>query len=114
VELLRRKRIAFSNDGCAILTIEIHALDRTIVLVGNAHVGPVKVTRLKIDSYAVRSSAAVDDDFAVRAVGVYRNNPAADTCVEEEQAGDCLFAASALWFGNLSLGCVCHMSSPKR
>src|SRR5262249_24757814 len=99
-ELLRSECIAAGDDGSAILTMEIGALDRTIVLAGNAHVGPVDVTRLEIDDDAVRDSAAVDDDFAVRAVGIYGNNPAADDCIEEKQTADRLFA---LWLGNLRL-----------
>ena len=55
MELLRRERLAFANDGYAILTIEISAFDRTVVAIGNAHVGPVDVSSLKMDNHAVRN-----------------------------------------------------------
>ena len=84
------------NDGFAILTVEIGALDRAIVLGRNAHVGPVNVSGLNIDNDAVRNSASVDNDFSVRAVGVSRMNPAA-ACFEKKQAP--VVAAADLRFG---------------
>ena len=57
MELLRRECLAFANDGYAILTVEIGALDRTIVPVRNAHVGPVNVSGFKIDDDAIRDSS---------------------------------------------------------
>ena len=83
MELLRRECLAFTNYGYTILTVEIGALDRTIVLARNAHVGPVNVAGLNIDNDAVRHSASGDDYFSVRAVGVSRMNSAA-ACFEEE------------------------------
>ena len=77
MELLRRECLAFANNGYAILTVEIDALDRTIVLARNAHVGPVNVSGFKIDDDAIRDSSSADNDFSVRPVGVSRMNPAA-------------------------------------
>ena len=82
MELLRRECLAFANDGYAILTVEIDALDRTIVLARNAHVGPVNVSGFKIDDDAIRDSSSADNDFSVRSVGVSRMNPAA-ACFKE-------------------------------
>jgi hypothetical protein len=58
MELLGRERAPFRNDCLAVATVEISALDRTIVPVRNAHVGPVNVTGLKIDNHAVRNPTA--------------------------------------------------------
>jgi hypothetical protein len=63
MELLRRKRLAFANDGYAILTVEIDALDRTVVLVRHAHIGPVNVSGFNIDDDAIGDSSSADNDF---------------------------------------------------
>jgi hypothetical protein len=99
MELLRRECLAFANDGDAILTVEIGALDRTIVLARNAHVGPVNVSGFNIDDDAIRDSSAADNDFSVRPVGVSRMNPAA-ACFEEKQSACCRGRRCAIWFGN--------------
>src|SRR6266446_10981480 len=77
MELLWRECLAFANDGYAILTVEIGALDRTVVLVRHAHVGPVNVSGFKIDDDAIRGSSTADNDFSIRPIGVSRMNPAA-------------------------------------
>src|SRR5437773_7884310 len=100
MELLRRECLASANDGYTILTVEIGALDRTIVLARNAHVGPVNVSGFKIDDDAIRDSSTADNDFAIRAVGVSRMNPAA-TCFEKEQATNSPDRGCARGFGNL-------------
>ncbi len=82
MELLRRKRAALRNNSFAILTVEINALDRAIVLGGNTHVGPVNVTGLNIDNDSIRDSTSGDNDFSVRSVGVSRMNQAA-ACFEK-------------------------------
>ena len=76
MQLLRRECSAFGNNCYAIPTVEIDALDRAIVLAGNAHVGPVNVTGFNIDNDAIRDSASDDNDFSIRPVGVGRMNPA--------------------------------------
>ena len=85
MELLRRECLAFANNGYAILTVEINALDRTIVLARNAHVGPVNVSGFKIDDDAIWDSSSADNDFSIRPIGVSRMNPAA-ACFEEKQS----------------------------
>ena len=83
MELLRRECLAFANNGYAIPTIEIDALNRAIVLARNAHVGPVNVSGFKIDDDAIRDSSSADNDFSIRSVGVSRMNPAA-ACFEKK------------------------------
>src|SRR3954470_19655143 len=98
MKLLRRECLAFANDGYAILTVEIDALDRAVVLAGKAHVGPVNMSGFKIDDDAIWHSRSAENDFSVRPIGVSRINPAA-TCFEEEQAASrCFAAACTLWF----------------
>jgi len=63
MKLLWRECLAFANDGYAILAIEISALDRTIVLVGHAHVGPVDVSGFNIDDDAIRTRAPLTMTF---------------------------------------------------
>src|SRR5205807_5867154 len=99
MELLRCKRLAFANDGYAILTVEIDALDRTVVLVRHAHIGPVNVSGFKIDDDAIRDSGSANNDFSIRPIGVSRMNPAA-ACFKEEQAPCCRGHRCAVWFGN--------------
>src|SRR5260370_824772 len=99
MELLRRECLAFANDGYTILAIEIGALDRTIVLARNAHVGPVNVSGFNIDDHAIRDSSSADNDFSVRSIGISRMNPAA-TCFKKEQATNSPVRGCAFGFGN--------------
>src|SRR6266700_3109763 len=66
MKLLRSERFTLSDDGYTILTVEISAFDRTVVLARNAHVGPVNVSGFNIDDDAVRNPRSVDDDFSIR------------------------------------------------
>src|SRR6266496_291551 len=103
MELLRCKRLAFANDGYAILTVEIDALDRTVVLARNAHVGPVNVSGFNIDDDAIRDSGSADNDFSIGAIGISRMNPAA-ACFEKQQATNSLVRGCAFGFGNFCNG----------
>ena len=47
VDLLRRVRDALRDDDLAIPAVEVGALDRAVVEVGDAHVGPIDVTGLR-------------------------------------------------------------------
>ena len=87
VDLLRRVRDALRDDDHAVPAVEIGALDRTVVEVGNAHVGPVDVTGLRIHDDAVGKTAIGDNGFAVGAVGIHRVNAVAAQ-FENEQAAD--------------------------
>src|SRR5207253_9959719 len=70
MELLRCKRLAFANDGYAILTVKIDALDRTVVLVRHAHIGPVNVFGFNIDDDAIRDSGSSPAE-SIRAVAKF-------------------------------------------
>jgi len=108
MKLLSREGLAFANDGYAILTIEVCALNRTVVLARNAHVGPVNVSGFNIDNDAVWDSSSADNDFSIRPIGVSRMNPAA-ACFKEKQAANSVFAARrARCPGRLSLSNVVH------
>src|SRR4029077_10781500 len=98
MELLWREGLAFANNGYAILTVEIDALDRTIVLARNAHVGPVNVSGFNIDDDAIRDSSSADNDFSIRLVGISRVNPAAACFQKKQSASRCFAAGFACWF----------------
>jgi hypothetical protein len=87
MDLLGRKSGALWNDDLSILAVDIGALDRAIVQVGNTHIGPINVTRIGIDDDAITEAAIGDNGLFVGAVGVHRVN---DTGVqfENEQAAD--------------------------
>src|SRR5437879_4899290 len=76
IDLLRSERFTLSDDGCTILAVEISTLDRTIVPIRNAHVGPVNLSGLNIDDDAIRDSSTADNHFSFRSIGVSRMNPA--------------------------------------
>src|SRR5260370_551837 len=103
MELLRRECLAFANYGYAILTIEISALNRTIVPIRNAHVCPVNVSGFKIDDDAIWDSSSADNDFSVRSIGVSRMNPAT-ACFKAEQATNSLVCGCDFGFGNFCNG----------
>src|SRR4029077_10053601 len=98
MELLRRECLAFANNGYAIPTIEIDALNRAIVLARNAHVGPVNVSGFNIDDDAIGDSSSADNDFSVRPVGVNRMNPAAACFEIKQSASRCLAAGCTCCF----------------
>src|SRR6266487_2177171 len=103
MELLRSERFTLSDDGYTILAVEIGALDGTIVLARNAHVGPVNVSGFNIDNHAIWHSASAENDFSIRPIGVSRMNPAA-ACFEKEQATNSLVRGCAFGFGNFCNG----------
>src|SRR6266851_6642629 len=63
MELLWRERAAFGNDESTIAAVEIRAFDRPIILVRNAHVGPVDVARCRVDCEAIGKPASRDQGF---------------------------------------------------
>jgi hypothetical protein len=88
LQLLGSERAALGNDRPAILPVEVSSLNGTVVRRGIAHVSPVNVSRRDIDRDAIGISALGDNDLAVGAVRIQRN----DTVVAEvhkEQAADC-------------------------
>jgi hypothetical protein len=77
MDLLRAEGAALGNDDPSVLPVYGAALDGTVVQIGHAHIGPIDVTRLRIDRDAVGVSAIGDDDLLVGAVGIHRMNAAA-------------------------------------
>jgi hypothetical protein len=73
------------DDDSAIPAVEIGALDRAVIEVGNAHVGPIDVARRHIHDNAVGETAIGDDGLAVGPVGIHRVN-AVPAQFEKEQA----------------------------
>src|SRR5260221_633721 len=62
--------LAFRNlDACA--------KDSPLPRIVWTSLGPINVSGLNIDDHAIWHSASVENDFAIRPVGVYRMNPAA-------------------------------------
>src|SRR5262252_1116210 len=87
VKLLRRVGAAWRDDDLAIPSIEVGALDRTVVERGNAHVGPVDVTSLDIHGDAVGEAAIGDNGRAVGTIGIHRVNAVPAQFENEQSAG---------------------------
>ena len=86
VDLFRRVGDALRDDDPAVLAVEVGALDRAVVEVGDAHVGPIDMTSLRIHDDAVGEVAIGDDRFAVGAVRVHRVNTVAAQFEKEQSA----------------------------
>src|SRR5260370_23756393 len=65
IDLLWRERATLGDKGSAIPSVDIRALDGTVVQVWNAHVGPVDIAGRDIDDDAIWMSAPSDDDLSV-------------------------------------------------
>jgi hypothetical protein len=76
MELFWRKSASLGNDHPAILSIEVGALNGTIVQIGNTHVSPVNVAGLNVDYYAIGVSTLGYDDLPVGAVSIQREDTA--------------------------------------
>src|SRR6516225_1046976 len=94
MDLLRGERAALRNDDPAIASVDVGALDRTVVAAENAHVGPVDVTGFDIHGDAVGKTAIGDDGLAVGAVRIHAMN-AAGVELQHEQAAGPGFAAGS-------------------
>ena len=88
LDLLGSERAALGNDRRSIPPVEVGSLDGAVVHLGDPHVGPVDVPRCDIDRDAVGKSAPGDDDLAVGAVRIERDD-AVVAEVEKEQATHC-------------------------
>src|SRR5262249_47817408 len=84
-------------------TVEVGALDRTVVERGHAHVGPIDVTGLDIHGDAVGQATIGDDGLAVGAIGIHRVN-AASAQLENEQSARAGDAQRVLRFGGFEDG----------
>ncbi|WP_347338803.1 hypothetical protein [Bradyrhizobium vignae] len=87
VDLLRRVGDALRDDDLAIPAVEVGALDGPVVERGDAHVGPIDVTRLYIHDDAVGEAAVGNDDLAVGTIGIHRVNAVTAQFENEQSAG---------------------------
>ena len=71
MDLFRRVGDALRNDDPAIPAVEVGALDRAVVEVGDTHVGPIDMTRLRIHDDAVGQMAISDDSLFVGPVRIH-------------------------------------------
>src|SRR5258706_13079969 len=71
MELLWREGAAAWNDRLAIVTVEVGALDGSVIQLENTHVGPVDVTRFNVHHDAIGEMAISYDDFFVGTVGIH-------------------------------------------
>src|SRR5262249_12677896 len=85
MELLGRKRRALRDNRYAIAALEIASLDRAVITVRNAHVGPIDVPGLCIDRDAIRDPAIGHQNFLVRSIAPDRKD-ASVASVEHIQA----------------------------
>src|SRR5262249_39009776 len=76
MDLLRREGDALRDDDPAIPAVEVGAFDRTIVEVGNTHIGPIDVTCFNVDDDPIAVSAIGDDRLFVGAIRIHRMNVA--------------------------------------
>ena len=84
VNLFRRVGDALRNDDPAVAAVEVGALDRAVVEVGDTHVGPIDMTCLRIHDDAVGKAAIGDDGLFVGPVRIHRVD-AASVYFENEQ-----------------------------
>jgi hypothetical protein len=92
VDLLWRKSCALRNDDLPILSVDVDALDRAVVQVGDPHVGPVDVTGFDVHHDTIGKSAIGHDCLFVGPVRVHRMNTTS-VQLENEQATGLAFAA---------------------
>ncbi len=71
MELLWREGAAAWNDRLAIVTVEVGALDGSVIQLENTHVGPVDVTSFNVHHDAIGEMAISYDDFFVGTVGIH-------------------------------------------
>ncbi|MEI9930165.1 MAG: hypothetical protein WDM89_06355 [Rhizomicrobium sp.] len=83
MKLLGRIGVALRHNLLAVLAVEIGPLDRAVVQVRHAHVGPVDMAAFGIDCDAIRISASGRDDRFVFAIRVHRQDVAAAEIEDE-------------------------------
>src|ERR1700693_32541 len=74
--LFRSVGRSLCDDYLAVLAVEIGALDRSVIQVGGAHVGPVDMTGINIDDDAVGQMAIRHDGPTVGTVRIHGVNAA--------------------------------------
>ena len=76
------------DDDLAVLAVEVGALDRAVIQVRNAHVGPVDMAGLDIDDDAVGQVAIRHDGLAVGTVRIHAVNAAGVHLKDKETRDD--------------------------
>ena len=92
VDLFRRVGNALRDNDPAIPAVEVGTLDRAVVKVGDAHIGPIDMSRLRIDDDAVGHAAIGDDGLFVGPVRIHRVD-AAGVYFDNEQPASRSFGA---------------------
>ena len=110
VDLFRRVSDALRDNDPAIPAVEVGALDRAVVEVGNTHVGPIDMTRLRIHDDAVGQMAIGDDGLFVGPVRIHRVDAAGVEFENEQAASRSLDAGCGASFCILKLGHVSVLS----
>ncbi len=83
MKLLRRECSSLPDDGLSISAIKIHALDRTVVPIRNAHIRPIEMPGLNINGHAIGDPAFAYQNFFIGAVGIDRED-AALACLQKD------------------------------
>src|SRR6266576_6928985 len=87
-DLLRSVGVSLCDDCLAVLAVDIGALDRPVIQVWDAHVGPVDMASLGIDDDAVGQMAIRHDGLAVGTVRIHGMNAAGVQLKNKETRGD--------------------------
>src|SRR5262249_13689676 len=87
MELFRCVGDALWDDDPAIPAVEVGALDRAVVEVGDTHVGSKELTSLHIHADAVGEAAIGDDGLAVGTIGIHRVDAVRVQFENEQAAG---------------------------
>src|SRR6266581_1973410 len=87
-DLLRSVSVSPCDDCLTVLTVDVGALDGSVIQVWDAHVGPVDMASLGIDDDAVGQMAIRHDDLAVGTVRIHGVNAAGVQLKYKETSGD--------------------------
>ncbi len=71
VDLLRRVGNPLWDNHPPIAAVEIGALDRAVVEIGHAHVGPIDMASHRIDDDAIREVATGNDGLPIRSIRIH-------------------------------------------
>jgi hypothetical protein len=83
VNLLRRVGNALGDDDPPVAAIEVRTLDRAVIEMGDAHIGPIYMARSHIHDDAIGEVAIRDNNFVFGAVRIHGVNAVAAQLEEE-------------------------------
>src|SRR5712664_3408931 len=95
-DLLRSVGLSLCDDCLAVLAVDAGALDRPVIQVWDAHVGPVDMARLGIDDDAVGQMAIRHDGLAVGTVRIHGVNAAGVQLKNKETRDDGADASASI------------------